>query len=85
MTFRAHDDFALLVSQKVGFDRHMQKTVSVDFDGVLSDFRGWRGEKELDPPLPGAIEWLSTLVKSGHIVIIHTFRNPELIDSWLKG
>jgi adenylylsulfate kinase len=62
----------------------IQKTIAVDFDGVLSDYRGWQGDKMLDPPLPGAIEWIATLVDKGFAVVIHTTRNPDLIRTWLE-
>lgn len=60
------------------------KTIAIDFDGVLSDYRGWRGEHELDPPLAGAIEWLQSLVRGGgYEVVIHTTRDAADIFKWL--
>lgn len=43
-----------------------RKMILVDFDGVLHSYkRGWAGADIItDAPLPGAIEWLSSLVQN---------------------
>lgn len=40
------------------------KTICIDFDGVLHSYTsGWQGEAVAsDPPVPGAIEWLRSLI-----------------------
>lgn len=40
------------------------RTLNVDFDGVLNSYTsGWDGVRSFpDPPAPGAIEWLTTMV-----------------------
>lgn len=42
----------------------------VDFDGVLHSYSsGWKGPRKIpDPPVPGAIEWLDSLVEDGESV-----------------
>lgn len=42
----------------------------VDFDGVLHSYTsGWKGARNIpDRPVPGAIEWLSSLVSDGDSV-----------------
>ena len=49
------------------------KTLAIDFDGVLSAYTGWKGELELDPPLPGAIEALREYLEH-YIVVVFTTR-----------
>ncbi len=41
-----------------------KKTICVDFDGVIHSYdSGWQGhDKAVDPPVPGAIEWLQNAV-----------------------
>ncbi len=41
-----------------------KKIVCLDFDGVLHAYTsGWKGADNIpDPPVPGAIEWLTALV-----------------------
>lgn len=42
------------------------RTISIDFDGVLHGYQsGWQGAHFIpDPPVPGAFEWLYSLVLS---------------------
>ncbi|HUD75132.1 MAG TPA: hypothetical protein VMQ76_08675 [Terracidiphilus sp.] len=44
--------------------------MAIDFDGVLHSYTsGWKGATTLpDPPVPGAIEWLDSLVEDGDSV-----------------
>lgn len=43
-----------------------RKKICVDFDGVLHMYTsGWKGiDKAADPPVPGAIEWLTNMVRA---------------------
>jgi hypothetical protein len=61
------------------------KTLAIDFDGTLSAYTGWRGhEAPLDPPLPGAIEFLIRCLDHGEFkVVIFTTRAVQLVDEWL--
>ena len=52
--------------------------IAVDFDGVLSNFNsGWKSSRDTsDPPVDGAIVWLSQLLQDDHLeVIIYSARN----------
>jgi len=63
-------------------------TLAVDFDGVINSYKsGWTDATLPDPPVPGAIEWLSEMTDHFKI-IIHSARlnDPEqesLIQNWL--
>jgi hypothetical protein len=66
-------------------------TIAVDFDGVINSYKsGWTGNTLPDPPVPGAIEWLNSIVKFCR-VLIHTARlgnqnqpgQEQLIRDWL--
>lgn len=48
--------------------------VAVDFDGVLSAYRSWRGITELDPPEEGAREFVLGLVSDGYDVVVMSSR-----------
>src|SRR5690606_19100252 len=54
--------------------RPRRDTVCVDFDGVLHSYvSGWKGGTVIpDPPVPGAIEWLTKLHESYEIAILST-------------
>jgi len=45
----------------------MRKVLSIDFDGVLHSYKsGWQGAWRIpDPPVRGAIEWLSWVIFHG--------------------
>lgn len=69
----------------------MKKIIYVDFDGVINSYKTKFDSSNIfnlpDPPVPGAIEWLSELVQKFHVVIF-TCRmlQPEseaAIHNWL--
>jgi hypothetical protein len=61
------------------------KTLAIDFDGVLSAYTGWKGEMApLDPPLPGAIDFLNECLDHGFAVVIFTTRPEQLVHEWLQ-
>jgi len=63
----------------------MTKTLAVDFDGVIHAYsRGWQDGTIYDPPLPGAIEALRSLMER-YAVFVHTTREPEQVMPWLEG
>jgi hypothetical protein len=51
-----------------------QYTVAVDFDGVIHSYTSpWVNAKTIpDPPVPGAIEWLSKIAEHFKVVIFTT-------------
>lgn len=67
----------------------MNKTIAVDFDGVIHRYsNGWQGGVIYDPPVEGAFEAIRKLLKEGYNVVIHTTRadTPERIQDvidWL--
>lgn len=65
--------------------------VCVDFDGVIFSYvTPWSGPSFLpDPPVPGAIGWLTRMADSGFHVIIHSVRanwdeGAQAILDWLR-
>lgn len=65
------------------------KTVACDFDGVLSTYEhGWQGDVPEDPPVPGALQFVTELLAMGAKVVIMSTRaaTPEGRDgilAWL--
>jgi hypothetical protein len=59
-----------------------QPILCVDFDGVIHSYTsGWKGARNIpDPPIPGAIEWLKSLIPVGDdisgfdVVTSHVFQ-----------
>lgn len=61
----------------------MPKTIAVDFDGVIHAYsRGWQDGTIYDPPLPGALDSLRTLMET-YAVFIHTTRDAGAVAAWL--
>ena len=59
-------------------------TIAVDFDGVIHAYsRGWADGSIYDPPMPGALTGLHTLM-GGDSVFIFTAREPEQVMPWLE-
>jgi hypothetical protein len=58
--------------------------VSIDFDGVLSQYDGWKGKNIIGKPIDGAKEFILNLINSGYNPVVCTTRKPKLIKNWLK-
>lgn len=58
-------------------------TVAVDFDGVLHSYVSpWKNAWTIpDPPVPGAIEWLSQMVEKFDVAVFST-RNRSFFGRW---
>ncbi len=63
---------------------YKESIVSIDFDGVLSQYNGWQGEDVTGKPIEGAKEFILSLINSGYKPIVFTTRKPVLILNWLK-
>lgn len=63
----------------------MPKTVCLDFDGVLAQYDGWKGEAVLGDPLPGMSHVVELLRDHGFDVVVHTTRKPEYVELWLAA
>ena len=68
----------------------MKKVVIVDFDGVIHSYTsGWKGASVIpDPPVPGAIDWLSRLVQKFEVCIYSSrsrqWGGKRAMRAWLK-
>lgn len=66
----------------------MNKTILIDFDGVLHRYsKGWVGGKLYDKPMDGAVNAIKTLIKNGFLPVVFTAREKTswpLIEKWLK-
>lgn len=59
-------------------------TVAVDFDGVIYAYsRGYADGTIYDPPAPGAIDAVRTLMDR-YAVYVHTTRDPRQVADWLS-
>ena len=59
------------------------KTIAVDFDKVIHAYsQGWQDGTIYDPPLPGALDALTELMKD-YAVFIHTTRDAGAVAGWL--
>ena len=65
-------------------DWKSERIVSIDFDGVIADYDGWKGEDHLGKPMKGSINFIKRLLESGFKPVIHTTRNRNKIKQWLK-
>lgn len=58
-------------------------TIAVDFDGVIHAYsRGWADGTIYDPPVPGALDGLRTLMDHDS-VFVFTTRDISDVASWL--
>lgn len=52
----------------------MDKTIAIDFDGVISKYDGWRGKGVFGLAIPGVVEAINKLKALGFTIIINTTR-----------
>jgi hydroxymethylpyrimidine pyrophosphatase-like HAD family hydrolase len=60
-----------------------QPTIAVDFDGVLAEYDGWKGNQVLGEPRVDVVEVLRVLRQEGWKIIIHTTRSEAEIRDYL--
>ena len=60
-----------------------KRTIAIDFDGVLHEYRGYCGGL-IAGPLPGAKAAVERLVQHGHTVVVFSTRPKVGIHAWLE-
>lgn len=63
---------------------HKERIVSIDFDGVLASYNGWKGENVTGKPIKGAKEFVVRLTESGYTPVVFTTRKPTTVTAWFK-
>lgn len=66
------------------------KTVALDFDGVLHSYQHGFDMRRLDPPEPGALEFVQKLIDEGYKVVVYSTRakteeGRRVIINWLHA
>lgn len=56
----------------------------LDFDGVIHSYTsGWKGARNIpDPPMPGALDFISSALSNGWDVVIHSSRARHFGGIW---
>ena len=65
-------------------DWKSERIVSIDFDGVISSYDGWKGDDCLGKPISGAKVFIERLIEAGFKPVIWTTRDKSKIEKWLK-
>ncbi len=60
-----------------------RRTIAVDFDGVIAEYIGWRGNGVLGAPRPDVVKALGRLRSEGWKVIVHSARGEDEIAGYL--
>jgi adenylylsulfate kinase len=60
-----------------------RSTIAVDFDGVIANYEGWKGERVLGAPRNDVISALTQLKAEGWKIIVHTTRGASDIRAYL--
>jgi adenylylsulfate kinase len=61
-----------------------RKTIAVDFDGVIAEYNGWKGEGVHGLPRTDVLEALATLHREGWKIVIHTTRSSADVSDYLS-
>jgi len=59
------------------------RTIAVDFDGVIAEYDGWKGQGVLGLPRKDVVEALHELFVEGWKIVIHTTRGEEEVGPYL--
>lgn len=59
-----------------------KKNICVDFDGVLNNYSGWKGEDDLGEPLQNVEDFLKELSEN-FCIYIFTTRSKDKVLDWL--
>lgn len=59
------------------------KKIFIDFDGVINDYKGWKGEDNLFLPKKGILKFLEWLSQTSEITIFTT-RDTLKVSQWLE-
>ncbi len=65
-------------------DWKSERIVSIDFDGVIAYYKGWKGEDHLGKPIKGAKDFIMRLSEIGFKPVIYTTRNKSRVEEWLR-
>jgi hypothetical protein len=61
-----------------------KQPICIDFDGVISEYDGWKGEDDLGKPLKGVKEFLEKLNSVGLRWVVFTTRPHDKVADWFK-
>ncbi len=64
-------------------DAEKQRTIAVDFDGVIADYEGWGGTGAIGLPRKDVIEALIVLRSEGWKIVVYSCRSETAIESYL--
>lgn len=64
--------------------KQFKDSICIDFDGVIAEYDGWKGEDNFGKPLKGAKEFLEKLNKVGLRWVVFTARPHNKIADWFK-
>ena len=65
-------------------NKEYKPNIVLDFDGVLNQYQGWKGENQLYTPRQGTRQFLEQLNKDYNIIILSA-RSPTKIQTWLEN
>ena len=58
--------------------------IAVDFDGVISHYKGFQGRRNFEPPVAGVAQALATFQNHGHKILINTTRlDLDAVEQYL--
>ena len=64
--------------------KKIKRPLSIDFDGVIAEYDGWKGVSHYGNPMPGAKEFLEKLKSVGLGFSISTVRDIKSVRKWFE-
>ena len=60
------------------------KTVALDFDGVIHNYKEPKPGRKMGPPIPGTKDALELLKSAGYTIIIHSCNRAQAIKDFMS-
>lgn len=60
-----------------------QKTIAIDFDGVIHQYDGWRDGSIYGQPIAGSFDAMLKFIDRGYKVVVFSARPADHIRPWL--
>ncbi len=60
------------------------RVFAFDFDGVVAEYKGFKGDNHVEKPIQEVVKAIHTLKKQGHRILLFSSRSTALLKSYCR-